>query len=183
MSPAAGDCPTRKAKLLNSLQGFPLPPQGIPYQPDKDGGPLSSRVRGKSVELRKWSWVKLLVFCVTGVFVAALVLALLLATATLALASEPDEKPASNTAAKTFSGIVTDSFCGARHEKDSSKSPEECSRECLRNGAQFVLVSGDAKYVLAGNKNILNGLVGQRARISGVLEGNILHVGSVSFTP
>jgi hypothetical protein len=129
------------------------------------------------------SWFRLLTYCVTTVFVAAVALAILVATATLAVGSAQDEP--SNSAAtptKTFAGVVTDSYCGARH-KDSSMTSAECIRECLRHGAKYILVSGDDKYLLAGNPNILNGLIGERVRINGILNDKTLRVGSVSFAP
>jgi hypothetical protein len=133
------------------------------------------------VQLQRWSWVRLLAFCVSNVVIAGLVLAALVATAALALGSA-GEAPGLATVSQSFSGIVTDSYCGARH-KDSTKTTEECARECLRKGAKYLLVNGDEQYVLVGNPNILRGLVGQRARISGIVEGGRLRVGSVSFTP
>jgi hypothetical protein len=130
------------------------------------------------------SWLKLLGYCVTMIFVSAVALAILLATATLAMALAQPDNPSdpASTPTKTLSGVVTDSFCGARH-KDSGRSSAECARDCMRNGAKYMLVSGDDKYMLAGNPAILNGLIGERVRINGILKDNTLRVGSVSFAP
>lgn len=77
---------------------------------------------------------------------------------------------------QAFSGVITDSRCCARHLQDSGKSPAECVRSCVRHGAKYVLVDGDANYVLAGNPGVFAGLAGQRARILGTLDGDVLTV-------
>jgi hypothetical protein len=84
---------------------------------------------------------------------------------------------------KTFSGVVTDDHCGARHAMDSNMSSAECARMCVRNGSPYELIDGDRKYALDGNIDALNQVAGQRARISGTLEGSIIRVISVESDP
>ena len=78
----------------------------------------------------------------------------------------------------TFSGLVTDSYCGARHQRYSNLTPENCARACLRNGATYVLVDGDHRYKLSGSKESLNKLLGTRASITGTLQGETISVSS-----
>jgi hypothetical protein len=136
---------------------------------------------GVSLEIRNRSWVQLLAFCLTTTFLAGLALAVLLATATLALAAGQANEPAGESAQeKTFAGVITDSYCGARHSKDSGKTSDECTRVCVRNGAKYTLVSGDKSYALAGNESAVGKVAGQRAQVNGRLEGETLQVASVA---
>jgi hypothetical protein len=82
----------------------------------------------------------------------------------------------SASADQVFSGMVTDSRCGAKHSQDSTKDPAECIRSCVRHGAKYMLVNGEANYILAGSPAVLDRLAGQRARIQGALDGAVLSV-------
>ena len=79
----------------------------------------------------------------------------------------------------SFSGLVTDSYCAARHRRHSNLTPEDCARACLRNGASYVLVDGDRRYKLSGNEESLSKLLGTRATIIGRREGETISVSSV----
>ena len=79
----------------------------------------------------------------------------------------------------TFVGVLSDSKCGARH-KMMDKSAEECTRECQRQGAQYVLVAGEKTYTLSGRHNDLHYLAGQKVKITGSAKGNVLSVASVA---
>jgi hypothetical protein len=78
----------------------------------------------------------------------------------------------------TFVGLISDSACGPRH-KLKDKSAEECTRTCVRNGAQYALVAGGKVYVVQGKENDLAYLAGQKAKITGTLSGNTIAVASV----
>ena len=56
------------------------------------------------------------------------------------------------------------------------KSAEECARTCQRAGAKYVLVAGEKVYALAGRTNEVGYLAGQKARITGSLQGNTIAV-------
>lgn len=85
------------------------------------------------------------------------------------------------TDASTFVGIVSDAVCSARH-RFKDKSPEECTRACVRNGGKFVLVAGEKTYILKGDESELAQLASQKARITGSLEGNAIQVGTARPT-
>jgi hypothetical protein len=78
----------------------------------------------------------------------------------------------------TFNGLVTDSYCGARHQRHSNLTPEVCARMCLRNGATYVLVDGDHRYKLSGSEESLSKLLGTRASITGTRQGETISVSS-----
>ena len=83
--------------------------------------------------------------------------------------------------ANTFVGLVSDSGCGPRH-KMRDKSAEECTRACQRAGAAYVLVAGEKIYKLEGNSNDVAVLAGQKAKITGTLQGNTIIVNGVNAT-
>lgn len=87
--------------------------------------------------------------------------------------SDPQHSDVSN-----FSGLITDSYCGARHQRHSNLTPEDCARVCIRNGATYVLVNGHHRYNLSGDEESLNKFLGTRATISGTLQGDTISVSS-----
>ena len=127
------------------------------------------------------SWFALISFCATTALVAALGLAILIASATVAFALAQsfnihrNSEVASNS---TFDGMITDARCGARHAKDSNKSPAECSRMCARRGEPYLLVDGEKRYTLSGNPQVIERLAGQRVKVSGKLDGQTIQVSS-----
>jgi len=82
--------------------------------------------------------------------------------------------------ANTFVGILSDSHCLAKHNMDSDKTSAACARSCVRDGAKYVIVAGNKVYTLDGNERDLSLLAGQKAKITGPLEGNVIKVSSVS---
>jgi hypothetical protein len=148
--------------------------------------PLRLRVRAfweAFVLSRKGSWFSLLSFCFTGVLVAALAFAILVATATLALAfgQSDDSGSRDSSTTKAFAGVITDSYCGAKHSTAAGMSPAECTRACVRQGARYMLVNGERVYILAGTENNFDKLAGQRARIQGTLDGETIQVSSAAI--
>jgi endonuclease YncB( thermonuclease family) len=51
---------------------------------------------------------------------------------------------------------------------------------CVRAGSRYALVDGDMHYFLAGSEDTLDRLAGERATIAGALDGDTIHVISVS---
>ncbi|MBO0910219.1 MAG: hypothetical protein J2P13_00390 [Acidobacteria bacterium] len=142
-------------------------------------------------------WISLILFCFTAVLTAALAFAAVVAGASFALvrhqtssalASRAGEQAPENpgpTGSKgenrtTFSGLVTDSFCGARHRRYRNLAPTECAAACIRDGAAFVLVNGDHSYKLTGSREALTKLLGMRANVTGTLQGNTILVDSAA---
>ncbi|MGA7381394.1 MAG: hypothetical protein WBX03_11125 [Terriglobales bacterium] len=130
------------------------------------------------------SWFSLLTFCAGASLAAALALAAVFTGASAVLAAAAPataaaEEPNSAAPQPTFSGVITDSRCGARHPESSGKSPAECTLACVRNGAKYSLVNGDKKYTLDGNADELSQWAGQRATIAGTRSRGTVKVVSV----
>lgn len=129
------------------------------------------------------SWLALLAFCTTTALVTALGFALLIAGATLAFAigqSLNSGKAVDRSASsRSFSGVITDAHCKARHAMNSGKNPAECTRACVRKGSHYVLVEGDKTYDLKGSRAELDRQAGQRVTVSGALSGDTIQVSSI----
>ncbi len=141
------------------------------------------------------SALSLVGFCLITALGAAFAFALIIAGGTVALASHRDsflQNPRVSqkhlSAAQTplgpspvaaiFNGMITDSYCGARHRRGSHRSSAECARACVRKGATYVLVDGDHRYQLTGANEVLDKLAGQRANVVGTREGGTIAVTS-----
>ncbi|MGH8336394.1 MAG: hypothetical protein ACRETL_06135, partial [Gammaproteobacteria bacterium] len=89
------------------------------------------------------------------------------------------EEPNTSAQQRVFSGVISDYQCDARHNRDSDKSPAECTLACIRKGGKFSLVNGDKKYVLEGKANELSRWAGQRVAVAGTLSGDTIKVISI----
>jgi hypothetical protein len=130
--------------------------------------------------------LSLLVFCTLTVAGSALAFAVVLAGASVALANhqstqveeaqtlEPATRP--QTGGKTFSGMITDSHCGARHMRNTRQNSTDCARACVRKGSTYVLVDGGRRYTLIGGDAALSELAGQRANVTGTRQGDTIIV-------
>lgn len=145
---------------------------------------------------RERSWLSLVGYCLVSVFGAALALALIIAGGSVALANHQSGEEAQNDAVQnpappvlssetpkpadltTFSGLVTDSYCGARHMRRSNLAPTECAAACIRSGASFVLINGDHRYNLTGSEASLSKFLGTRASVTGIQQGDKIVVHS-----
>lgn len=101
-----------------------------------------------------------------------------LATAQSRLTRETSPMKPGQAGENVFIGLVSDASCGARH-KMRDKSAEECTRTCQRSGQPYVLVAGEKVFRLNGQANEIGLLAGQKARITGRLQGNAIDVVSV----
>jgi hypothetical protein len=80
---------------------------------------------------------------------------------------------------QTFSGVISDSVCKAKHDTRMGQSAAGCTKVCLRKGAKFALVDGDRVFFLRGATEYLDRYAGQRVMILGRLQGNIITVSRV----
>ena len=148
------------------------------------------------------SWISLIGFCLLTVLGTALLFAVVVAGASVAMAgheqpaqtateaqsaglsvsSNVSEQPsqAQNSDLTTINGMITDSYCGARHRRYKDLTPEKCAAACIRNGAHFVLVNGYHRYTLSGSNESLAKLIGTRANVTGTVENDTIVVSSVA---
>ena len=82
-------------------------------------------------------------------------------------------------ATATLTGIITDDMCGKKHMV-AGKSDAECTRACVKRGAKFAVVVNDELYILDGKGAEVSALAGQKATVSGDLNGKTLTVSSIA---
>lgn len=80
---------------------------------------------------------------------------------------------------QTFTGTLTDNMCTTKH-MIPGKSAAECTRECVKDGGHYVVVSGSRVLNVTGDQKRFYDLAGQRVRISGELKGDTIAVSSIS---
>jgi hypothetical protein len=143
------------------------------------------------------SWFRFLAIAAPAALIAALAIAMFVARANvksdIGQKMEPPVADLGNAAGtvphtaippvptRTFSGVITDDRCGARHDMHSAKTPSECIEACLRRGANYILVNGDKTYRLEGNADQLGSFSGTRVKLIGSLAGNRINVSSIAW--
>jgi hypothetical protein len=81
-------------------------------------------------------------------------------------------------ATQTLTGTVSDAMCGAHHMmKDATAA--QCTRECVKQGSDFALVSGGKVYTLKGDKAQLDKFAGENVVVKGTLSGTTVSVSSI----
>ncbi|WP_348269662.1 hypothetical protein P8936_15100 [Edaphobacter paludis] len=80
---------------------------------------------------------------------------------------------------KIITGTVTDAMCGAHHMMQG-KTRAQCTRECVKEGSDFALASGDKVYILKGDKSQFDKFAGQNVTIKGKVEGKTITVDSIA---
>jgi ribosomal protein L19 len=60
------------------------------------------------------------------------------------------------------------------------KTPAQCTRECVKEGSDFALASGDKVYVLKGDKSQFDKFAGQSVTIKGKVGGKTITVDSIA---
>jgi hypothetical protein len=80
---------------------------------------------------------------------------------------------------QAITGTMTDAMCGAHHMMQG-KTPAQCTRECVRQGSDFALASGDKVYILKGDKSQFDKFAGQNVTVKGKVEGKTLTVDSIA---
>jgi hypothetical protein len=115
-----------------------------------------------------------------GIGICSLLMLVSMAVAPALAGDKKAEKKAE--AKQTLSGVVSDSMCGAKHMMEGS--PAECTRACVGKGSKYALVVGDKVYTLdsSDQKTLdqLNKLAGEKAKVTGTVNGDTVEVTSVS---
>jgi hypothetical protein len=86
---------------------------------------------------------------------------------------------ASAQSSQTFTGTVSDAMCGAHHMMQGA-SAAQCTRECVKQGSDFALVSAGKVYTLKGDKSQFDKFAGQNVTIKGKVDGKTITVDSIA---
>src|SRR5215472_12979527 len=108
---------------------------------------------------------------------------LILSAVAVALVAIVVASSASAAKLQTFTGIVGDAVCGAKHTMDGDDI--SCLRTCIQRGSKYDLVVGEKVYVLnlkdSSAASALDKLASQQARaeVKGEENGGVIDVQSV----
>jgi hypothetical protein len=81
--------------------------------------------------------------------------------------------------ADSWSGIISDEHCGAKHTALTADD-KECIAKCAKGGAAAVFVAGD-KVLKIENQDAVAKHLGHKVTITGTLKGDTVHVDSVKM--
>ena len=82
-------------------------------------------------------------------------------------------------APKTFTGVVTDTMCGKDHAMMNVKPDSKCVTDCVKSGSKYALLEGSNVYELSDQKTPEK-FAGQKVKVTGTLNGNIIQVQSIT---
>jgi len=77
-----------------------------------------------------------------------------------------------------YTGTLTDSMCGKKHATPTAASMK-CTKECLKGGADYALVSGHKVYTLKGDKAEMDKFAGEAVTVEGESDGKVITVKSI----
>jgi hypothetical protein len=80
--------------------------------------------------------------------------------------------------AKTITGTVSDTHCGAKHAT-ASDAAGSCVEKCVSSGATYILVSNGKVYQLDAQDKF-KGLGGKSVTVTGTVKGENITVASVA---
>jgi hypothetical protein len=84
--------------------------------------------------------------------------------------------------AETLTGTVSDTMCGKKHMMKGA-SDAQCTRECVKDGADYALLIGDKVYTLKGDKAQLDKLAGAKVVVEGQIDGDTVTARSIKPAP
>lgn len=78
---------------------------------------------------------------------------------------------------QTWTGVVSDSHCGAKHAT-ASDAAAECVNKCVEGGAKYVLVAGGKVYQLDTQEKFKS-FAGKSVKVTGTMKDDSITVESV----
>ena len=91
-------------------------------------------------------------------------------------------------AEQTWSGTVSDSMCGANHQKmaaqhgNAQMSARDCTAECVKSGAKYVFVSNGKVYNIENQDlALLQEHAGHNVQLTGEMKGDTITVAKIAM--
>ena len=89
-------------------------------------------------------------------------------------------------AEQTWTGAISDSACGAKHQtaaENEEKMPDsECTQACVRGGSLYVFVADGKVYEIANQKNHdVIAHAGHRVKLTGELKDKTITVAKIEM--
>ena len=70
---------------------------------------------------------------------------------------------------QTFTGVITDTMCGAAHGMMGVKPDSKCVRLCVKDGSKYALLVGKEVYTLSDQKTP-DKYAGGKVKVTGTLD-------------
>jgi hypothetical protein len=71
--------------------------------------------------------------------------------------------------AETFTGVVTDSMCGAKHTMMKDQPDDKCVKMCVKGSSDYALYDGQNVFKLSDQSKPAK-FAAQRVRVTGTLD-------------
>ena len=85
-------------------------------------------------------------------------------------------------AEKTWTGVISDSSCGAKHSMMPGHSDKECTQACIKMGSKYVLVVGGKTVYQLSDQKAPEPFAGERAKVTGKLDAKTKTIEVASIT-
>jgi len=106
-------------------------------------------------------------------------LAIVVVAALLAITAAP------RAAEQTWSGKISDSACGAKHEEAAEgqgvMADRDCTQACAKGGAPYVLVSEGKVYQVTNHDADLRTHAGHTVHLTGEFKGDTIRVSKIEM--
>jgi hypothetical protein len=83
---------------------------------------------------------------------------------------------------QTFTGVITDTMCGARHRMTKDQPDEQCVKMCTKGSSEYALFDGTQVLKLTDQKNSAK-FAAQRVKIAGTYNEKTKTIKVVSIEP
>jgi hypothetical protein len=83
---------------------------------------------------------------------------------------------------QTFTGVITDTMCGADHKAMHVTPESKCVRECVKAGSKYALLANGKVYVLS-DQQTPDKYAAQRVRVTGTLNAKTNTIAVESIVP
>jgi hypothetical protein len=82
----------------------------------------------------------------------------------------------------TFTGVITDTMCGARHEMMKNQPDDQCVKMCTKGEAGFALFDGKNVIKLSDQKTPAK-FAAQKVKVTGTLDSKTNTIKVTSIEP
>ena len=81
--------------------------------------------------------------------------------------------------AESFTGVVSDEHCGAKHEQATAKD-KSCVETCVKGGAAPVIVTDGKVYKISEDtQGKVRNHLGEKVKVNGKIEGDTVTIDTV----
>jgi hypothetical protein len=84
--------------------------------------------------------------------------------------------------AETFTGVITDSMCGARHTMMKDQPDDKCVKMCVKGSSEYALFDGQNIFKLSDQRQPAK-FAAQRVKVTGTLDQKTKSIKISSIEP